>query len=163
MRHMANDTTRREGIRERFLADHREIEALLEKVLATCEDGDREDVAAVWTEFDARLLAHMDAEERYLVPLLKQQNPQAARAILEEHKHFRARLTELCTEVDLHTIRLREARSFIGELRAHSAHEDKTLYSLADQALQPPAREPLFTALLSRTKHTARAPARGTA
>ena len=159
---MGNDTTGRATIRERFLADHHEIEALLEKVLATCEDDDREDIATVWTEFDARLLAHMEAEERYLIPLLQRVNPRACRAILEEHKHFRARLTALCTEVDLHTLRLSEAKAFIGELRAHSAHEDKTLYRLADQELKTPAQEPLFTALLNRTRHTAHTPARPT-
>jgi hemerythrin-like domain-containing protein len=151
---MGNDTTRSEGIRERFLADHREIEKLLERVLAICEDDDREDVAAIWTEFDARLLAHMEAEERYLIPLLHRTNPRACRAILEEHKHFRARLTVLCTEVDLHTIRVHEARAFIDELRAHSAHEDRTLYTLADRELEPAARESLFRALLNRTRHT---------
>jgi len=108
----------------------------------------------VWTEFDARLLAHMDAEERFMIPVLQRANPRAARAILEEHKHFRNRLTELCTEVDLHTIRLHEARSLVGELRAHSAHEDKTLYGLADQELQGPERESVFRALLNRAKRT---------
>ncbi len=145
---MRDDRTGYQGIRDRFLADHREIEKLLERVLAICEDGDREDVAAVWTEFDTRLLAHMEAEEQYLMPLLRRANPRAFRAIVEEHKHFRARLTELATEVDLHTLRLHEARSFIGELRAHSAHEDRTLYALADQELEAPERESALHALV---------------
>lgn len=151
---MPNTAPHSSGLRERFLSDHREIEKLLERVLACCEDGDREDISAVWTEFDARLLAHMDAEERFLLPLLLRKNERAARAIREEHKHFRSRLAQLATEVDLHTIRLHEARAFIGELRAHSAHEDKVLYSLAEAELAPAERESVLHALLSRVKHT---------
>lgn len=158
---MANDTPVRDGVRERFIADHREIEKLLERFLAICEDGDREDVAAVWTELDARLLAHMGAEEQYLIPLLQRANPRAARAILEEHRHFRTRLTELGTRVDLHAIRLHEASSLVGELRAHSAHEDRTLYALADQELDGGARETLFDALRNSARHrTSRRPVR---
>jgi hypothetical protein len=158
---MANDTPIRDGVRERFLADHREIEQLLERVLAICEDGDREDVAAVWTEFDARLLAHMGAEERYLIPLLQRANPRAARAIQEEHRHFRTRLTELGSRVDLHAIRLHEVRALVGELRAHSAHEDRTLYTLADLELDPGDRERLFDALRNReSRGTSRRPVR---
>lgn len=149
---MRNDAAAHEGIRERFLSDHREIEKLLERVLAICEDGDREDVAAVWTEFDARLLAHMEAEERHLMPLLQRTNQRAFRVIMEEHKHFRARLTELCTKVDLHTLRLHEVRAFIDALRAHSAHEDKTLYTLADRELQGAERESSLRALLTRAR-----------
>jgi hypothetical protein len=146
---MPKDRAEHEGIRERFLSDHREMEKLLERVVAICEDGDREEVAAVWTEFDARLLAHMGAEERYLLPLLQRSNPRAFRAIFEEHKHFRARLLELCTKVDLHALRMHELRSFIGQLRAHSAHEDKTLYALADEELEAPERESVLRALLT--------------
>ena len=163
---MANDTPIRDGVRDRFVADHREIEKVLERFLAICEDGDREDVAAVWSELDSRLLAHMEAEEQYLIPLLQRANPRAARAILEEHRHFRTRLTELGTRVDLHTMRLHEASSLVGELRAHSAHEDRTLYALGDLELDRGARETLFEALRSRAPHrnrTSRRPLRAPA
>src|SRR5262249_54453386 len=121
------------GIRDRFIEDHREMEALLDEVLRAFEAGDRERGATRWTEFDARLLSHMEAEEHHLIPLLMRTNERAARAILEEHKHFRSRLTELGAGVDLHTVRLSAARELIDELKAHSAHEDRMLYSWADK------------------------------
>ena len=158
---MTADAVQPMEVRDRFLADHREIETLLGRVLDAFEADDRQQVAEVWTEFDSRLNAHMDAEERFLIPVLQRRNERAARAILEEHRHFRARLTQLCTEVDLHTVRLHEARGLIDELRAHSAHEDRMLYSTVGSELGPSERSSLFDALtrLGRSHRGSRAAA----
>lgn len=121
------------NVRDRFLADHRSIEDLLGRVLTAFERNDRSAVATAWTEFDARLLAHLEAEERYLIPALSRVNERAARAIIEEHKHLRGRLTELGAGVDLHIVRLDMARQFIEDLRAHARHEDRILYRWADE------------------------------
>lgn len=121
------------NVRDRFLADHRRLEDLLGRVLTAFERNDRSAVATAWTEFDARLLAHLEAEERHLIPALSRVNERAARAIVEEHKHLRSRLTELGAGVDLHIVRLDMARQFIEDLRAHARHEDHVLYKWADE------------------------------
>jgi hemerythrin superfamily protein len=140
----ANDST----IRERFLADHVELEELLTGVLRAFEADDRERIATLWNQFDTRLLAHLKTEEKYLIPALMRLNERAARAILEEHRHFRARLTELGAGVDLHIVRLKTARAFIDELRAHANHEDKMLYQWADEHLPEADRTTLLRALV---------------
>jgi hemerythrin-like domain-containing protein len=137
-------------VKEQFLADHRKLEELFQRVLNAFESGDRDEVAALWTEFDERLSAHMTAEEEFLVPGLMRTNERAARAILEEHRHFRSRLAELAAEVDLHVVRLTTARSLIDELRAHASHEDRALYTWADHALGEGKRASALAALDAR-------------
>jgi hemerythrin superfamily protein len=143
-------------IRERFLADHVQLEELLEEVLRAFEADDRERIASLWNQFDARLLAHLAAEEKYMIPPLLRVDPPGARAILEEHEHIRARLTELGAGVDLHIVRLGTARAFIDELRAHANHEDKVLYQWADAHLGESDRATLLRALVDSVVHGSR-------
>ncbi|HVU01130.1 MAG TPA: hemerythrin domain-containing protein [Polyangiaceae bacterium] len=131
-------------IRARFGQDHQEIEELLRQLLLAFEADDRARVGALWSVFDAQLLAHLDAEEKHLVPRLLRANERAARSILEEHRHIRSRLTELGTQVDLHLIRLPAARAFIDELRAHARHEDQVLYEWADAEVSEAEKHSLF-------------------
>jgi hemerythrin-like domain-containing protein len=152
---MTTQTEAASAIKCRFQLDHRKIEDLLWQVLLAFEDGDRESAAAVWSLFDAQLQAHMDAEERHLTPLLMRSNERACRALLEEHKHLRARLVELGTGVDLHVIRLADARTFIDELRAHAASEDKILYELADAQVAPAGRDAIVEALKAKVRASA--------
>jgi hemerythrin len=116
-----------------MMADHHELERLVDAVIQAFERGEREVVAAIWTRFERQFLAHFAAEERYLIPGLLGSNPRAAAAILAEHRHLRARFIELGMGVDLHTVNLRMVRAFVDELRAHAAHEDRMLYRWADE------------------------------
>ena len=139
-------------IRDHLLADHERLEALFQQLLSAFEEDDREGVAALWTRFDRELLEHMETEERFLIPWLLRANQQAARAIMQEHRHIRSRLTELGASVDLHTIRLTMARAFIDELRAHAKHEDRALYSWADAHIPVEDRRSVLDSLLGRAK-----------
>jgi hemerythrin-like domain-containing protein len=135
-------------IRDRLLADHQRLEEIFTRLLAAFEADDREQVAISWTEFDAGLLAHLEAEEKFLIPALFRASERDARAILEEHRHIRARLVVLGAGVDLHIVRLDEASAFIDELRAHAHHEDALMYPWADQRLDVSERQSLFSALI---------------
>lgn len=135
------------SIRARFGRDHQEIEELLRELLLAFEADDRARVGMLWSLFDAQLLAHLDAEEKHLIPRLLRTNERAARSLLEEHRHIRSRLTELGTQVDLHLIRLPAARGFIDELRAHARHEDQVLYEWADAEVPEPEKPGLFAEL----------------
>lgn len=125
----------RHDIRSTLRADHERLEFLLNEVISAFTENDRELLAEVWTRFDAALLAHLELEEKHMIPELLQENARAARSILEEHRHIRGRLAELGAQVDLHMIRLGTARAFIDELRAHARHEDTQLYGWADEHL----------------------------
>jgi hemerythrin superfamily protein len=131
------------AIRDRMIADHERLESLLQAVLEAFEANDRERVAATWSEFDKTLLAHMNVEEKYLVPLLLKTKQRAAFAILREHGMIRDRLLELGAGVDLHIVKLDMVRTFIDELRAHARHEDRVLYSWADEHMGDAGRTSL--------------------
>jgi len=131
-------------IREKLIADHRRLDGLLERVLGAIAADERETIADAFTEFDCRLRTHLEAEECHLIPALLRSDPRAARAILAEHAHIRARLLELATAIDLHTIRLSAASAFASELRAHASHEDNFLYRWADEHLGEAEQRSLF-------------------
>jgi hemerythrin-like domain-containing protein len=138
------------AIRDRFVADHRRLEKLLERLLAAFEVNDREDMARLWNGFDSGLLAHLEAEEAHLIPGLAGVRELEARELLDEHQRFRECLTELGVSLELHTIRLDSARAFMDELRAHAQKEDQLLYRWGDTHLGEQERESLFTALSAR-------------
>jgi hypothetical protein len=127
-------------LRDRFLADHVRLEALLEQLLAAFDANDREGIAALWTDFETRLEAHLGAEERLLIPALVRLSERDARVIVQEHRHIRSRLADIGTRLDLHTVRSGEIRDFIDELHAHAQSEARVLYSWADTALDEPER-----------------------
>ena len=126
----ANAATAKPSVRDRFLADHRRIEGIVERLIAAFEADDREDIAAIWTELDTGVLTHFEQEEKYLFPVLQQTSPRDVRALLQEHRHLRNRLMELAAGIDLHMVRLQVARDFIEEIRAHTRNEDRLLYPM---------------------------------
>jgi hemerythrin-like domain-containing protein len=135
-------------IRDRFLADHQRLDELFARLLGAFEADDRELVASSWTEFESGLLAHIEAEEEFLIPALARSSERDARSILQEHGHIRERLAELGAGVDLHIVRLDAARAFIDELRAHAGHEDALMYRWGDQHLGASERQSLISALV---------------
>ena len=124
-----------EALRERLVQEHLRLESLFHAVLTAFDADDSEGVTANWTLFNAQITAHMDAEERLLLPRLALENPEAAHALHDEHELIRSRLLELDVGVDLHLVRCNAARAFIDELRAHARHEDEMLYDWADRHL----------------------------
>ena len=115
-----------------LMRDHERLDALLGKLLETFLDGDPGDVRAMWTRFDAALSAHLEAEERQLLPLFARTHPAEAAGLLAEHAQLRRSLDDLGVSVDLHAVSLEAARAFVGELRAHARREDALLYRWSD-------------------------------
>lgn len=93
------------------------------------------DARDLWTELDHGLLAHMEAEERFVLPAFARIDAQEALVLIHEHGKIREQLLELGVAVDLHCIRLEQSREFIATLRAHADREDKLLYRWADARL----------------------------
>jgi iron-sulfur cluster repair protein YtfE (RIC family) len=136
------------SVRKTFLEDHRRLEALMNHVLEASAGDDREELAGLWDQFDAQLLAHMEAEEAHLIPVLQLTSERDARALTQEHKLIRERLAELGVAVDLHAVRLTMVKQFIDELQAHAAHEDALLYARSDAAFAVDTRRTAIKALL---------------
>lgn len=117
------------------------------RLLEAFADNDRELVSSLWAEFESGLLAHLEAEEKFMIPILLRVSERDARVLIQEHKHIRTQLSELGIGVDLHLVRLEAARSFINELQAHAQHEDSLLYRRADAELDDGERASIFESL----------------
>jgi hemerythrin superfamily protein len=130
-------------IRNRLLADHRELEALFEQLKDAFGANAREDTQALWTRLEQRLTRHFEAEEQLLFPRFLQVDAPEVRALEAEHRAIRTKLDELGVGVDLKLVRDDVARAFLAALEAHAAREDALLYRWADEAADEATRRAL--------------------
>jgi hypothetical protein len=104
---------------------HHAIEAHLADLLVALEERPEDNVADLWTGFEAALIRHLEEEEHTMLADLFAARPREARALLEEHRYLRARLAEL--RAALPRIPLEAARTFLAELCAHGRHEERLI------------------------------------
>lgn len=139
-------------IQEELRADHARLERLVTELVDTVEGADEPTIQQMWSRFESGLLAHFDAEERYILPLLERDHAAEVRGIRDEHDRIRRLMAELGVRADLHTLRKDVVDELIAALRAHAEREDRTLYPLADAAADVGTRERLFDALRRETR-----------
>lgn len=108
--------------------DHQQLAVLLERLSRAAEACDREGLAVTWAELEPRLIGHMDAEERYLLPLVEADYPTEVKRTLLEHAQIRDRLAELGVAIELHAVRCGDIQALNDLLQAHAKHEDEELY-----------------------------------
>lgn len=118
-------------------ASHRLLETLFEDLVRAAEDGDHAHLHAVWVQVEQRLLAHLEAEERFVLPAFARTDPDEAVALLREHGRIREQLLAIGIAVELHYARLTRVEEFIASLRAHAAREEKLVYRWAAELLDP--------------------------
>jgi hypothetical protein len=123
---------------------HRHLERAGAKLVEAIAANDREETLLQWRALEAQLLAHMEAEERYVLPAFAKADREEALGLLREHGRLREQLLELGVAVELHSLRLHMLDDFIALLRAHAAREERLLYAwaaaLLDDRLAGPAR-----------------------
>lgn len=139
-----------DSIREQLEADHVRLEALFAETLRRLAQDDRDETRAAWNAFERGLEAHLDAEEKLILPAFAYAHPAEAEAIRAEHGGLRAELLRLGVDVDLHAIRLDAASDFIRRLRDHAVREDALMYRWADENLEATIRAALVRGLLTR-------------
>jgi len=115
-------------------ASHRSLARQFDQLLAAME-ANAPDVRELWNGLDRDLRAHMEAEERFVLPAFAKVDADEARALVRNHGLFREMLLELGVAVDLHCIREELSRPFIDLLRDHAAREDALLYRWAETRL----------------------------
>ncbi len=115
---------------------HDYLRKLLARLFAAMEANARDDVGELWTELDHGLLAHMEAEERFVLPVFAHVDGEEARALLREHGLLREQLLQLGVAVDLHCIRYDASHEFAELLERHAGREENLLYRWADERLE---------------------------
>jgi hemerythrin-like domain-containing protein len=123
------------GLRGQLIRDHERLEQLFQDLRAAFDADAREDAARLWGELDRGLSAHMEFEERHVLPAFRSVGSSEVDALLREHDLIRRRLTELGIGVDLHTLRAEIVADFVALLRAHAHREDGLLYRWAEREL----------------------------
>jgi hemerythrin-like domain-containing protein len=134
-------------VRLQLIKDHEELEQLLRRLSEGSAAPEAEALLPTWCQFETRLLAHMDAEERHLLPLMETSHPlQTARA-RTEHARIRRLVSELGVAIELHTARRPAITELIAVLREHAEHEDQLVYQLASQRAPAAVRDRISAAL----------------
>jgi len=137
-------------LREGMLADHRRIEGLLTRVVVALEAVDPARAVAEWAELDRALTAHLDAEDRHIIPTLFASRPRDAQSLLQEHRHVRNRALELGNAIRKNTLSPWTVRGFLDELSAHVRRETEVLYDFADEEVAEADRSAALLAVAPR-------------
>ena len=118
-----------------MLNSHERLRDLLARVFEAMAFNARDDVAALWGVFDHGLLAHMEAEERFVLPVFAHVDREEAQALLRDHGLLRQELLQLGVAIDLHCARYPRAGEFAALLERHARREEALLYRWADERL----------------------------
>lgn len=130
----ASDDLGQEAMVTALRVDHDQLHTLAANVMGRVAGGDRDEVRAAIVDMQARVLAHLDGEERHLLVAYAIANPDDARELMREHAEIRRALAEFDVAVDLHLLRASATESFLVMLRAHAARENAGLYPWAVEA-----------------------------
>ena len=142
----------------KLLQDHEELDALLQRLAEDVEAPTAATLEATWNAFEGRLLRHLEAEERFLLPLVEASSPEEVRRTRADHARIRDSIAELGIAIELHSIRKAQISELIQFLRAHAKHEDEALYQLAGDKASVAVEHSIFESLKNAVRSTIHPP-----
>jgi hemerythrin superfamily protein len=131
-----------------LVADHRRLEELFRELENAVEGADQPTIQRDWTDFERGVLAHFEAEERLIFPLVEAEHAGEVERAKRDHEHVRTLLANLGVRTDLHLLRKDVADELIARLREHAAWEDRTLYPWAQRRASEDMRHALSKLLM---------------
>ena len=117
-------------------ASHAQLDRELDRLIIAVEAGDP-DIRTLWDRVEGEILAHLDAEERFVLPSFARVDLAEAAQLLHEHGRIRELLMELGVAIDLHSARVAMCVGLVELLRAHADREQRFLYRWAATCLHP--------------------------
>jgi hypothetical protein len=120
---------------QRLRREHERLALMLDDLVERFAEGNQRDVGTAWGDFEQALLAHLDFEDRFILPAFAGVDAVETQGLRDEHLRLRKLFAELGVGVDLHLVRLELVRQFAGRLREHSHREDLLLYRWVDGEL----------------------------
>jgi hemerythrin superfamily protein len=118
-----------------MLAHHEHIEEALAEVVEVLVAGDSQRARAQFERVRTDLLAHLEAEEAFILPKLREAHREAAITLLAEHDQMRALLDQLGADAAVGALGSEQVRRFAARLKEHSAREEGLLYPWAREKL----------------------------
>ena len=116
-------------IHQNLAEHHRRLEDLFEGFQASAANRDG-GAGELFAEFESALVAHFEAEELHLFPLLEPEFPEEILALREEHELMRRQISQLGTDHgDLDT---ETTAALAKRLHRHAEREDNMLYKLVN-------------------------------
>ena len=131
--------------------DHQRLEQLFRELENAVEGADQPTIQRDWTDFERGVLAHFEAEERLIFPLLETEHAPEVERARKDHERVRALLADLGVRTDLHLLRKDVADELIARLREHAAWEDRTLYPWAQSRANEETRRSLRELLIGES------------
>jgi hypothetical protein len=136
---MFGTTTTPKRFQELLPRDHQRIDAMLTSILELVHVDRRPQLAEQWSAFEDAVLAHLDAEEMFMLPELSHHDPVRAGEIHDQHLTIRRLLAEVGIGIDLHVVREAQLERLASFLREHATSEERDFYRWADETLPQPA------------------------
>lgn len=126
------------SVRSRLVEDYQEIIRLLQWLRDAADGAESPRIHEVWGLCKQRLTEHMEAEERYLLPILEAQYPREAECVRRDHAEIRSRVAELGVHYELRLLRKTMTQDLMDLVSMHAAWEEKTLYRGLEVFEPPP-------------------------
>jgi hypothetical protein len=117
-----------DAVRARLAADHRVLDDLISRLVHDVDAASHRHLQTAWCDFEHRLLAHLDVEDRLLLPLLQVSHRVEVARSRAEHFRIRALMSALGSAIELRTVSQSAVKALAHLLHAHTAHEDRFLY-----------------------------------
>jgi len=119
-------------LRAELLAEHAELELLVEELQRAVEAGDCKALVTPWRKFEAGLVQHLAVEEKDLFPAYRAHAPEETRAFESAHAAIRTLVDELALRIELHCVRAPEIDALLEALRTHRRAEEVAFYRWAE-------------------------------
>jgi uncharacterized protein (TIGR02284 family) len=128
---MGKASSDHENAAARLESDHAAVAASLARLADFVQADDEPLAREEWNELEARVLAHLNAEEMFLLPGFERDQAVSARTIRLDHERIREMLGEMAIAVDLHILRPDSVHALSEVLTTHVGLETRTLYPWA--------------------------------
>lgn len=117
--------------------DHERLEIGARHLLECVLFGRADVVERAFSRFCGEMLAHVEAERRYLLPAFEKEKPAEAKLIHDDHALIRALLATIAEQIARRSTSPDTIRRLIEALKANGAREIAELYPWAETGVEP--------------------------
>lgn len=112
--------------------DHERLEIGARHLLECVLFGRADVVERAFSRFCREMLAHLEAEQQYMLPAFEREKPEAAKLVRDDHAAIRSLLATIAEQIARRTLAPDTVRKLIEALRVNGAREIADLYPWAE-------------------------------